>query len=203
MPVKQWKRAQVLGTRLHLIETATALFGERGFAGTPLEEVVQQAGLSRGAVYHHFKDKRALFDAVVDQLLLEVVDEVEHATVKRAVARGSEREADVLELFVEAFADEGRRRILSVDGPSVLGRERWSELMWSRLLEPLQRVVARGRVEPGKVKALTHLLFGAVQEAALLVGQESARGAPVSKAEVDSALGWLLERLLGRADPEA
>jgi AcrR family transcriptional regulator len=184
MPVKQWKRAQVLGTRLHLIETATALFGERGFAGTPLEEVVQQAGLSRGAVYHHFKDKRALFDAVVDQLLLEVVDEVEHATVKRAVA-------------------EGRRRILSVDGPSVLGRERWSELMWSRLLEPLQRVVARGRVEPGKVKALTHLLFGAVQEAALLVGQESARGAPVSKAEVDSALGWLLERLLGRADPEA
>jgi AcrR family transcriptional regulator len=201
MDVKPWKRSQVLGTRLHLIETATALFGERGFAGTPLEEVVKRAGLTRGAVYHHFKDKRALFDAVVDQLLLEVVDQVEHETVKRAVARGAERDSDAIELFVEAFADGGRRRILSVDAPSVLGRERWSELMWSRLLDPLRRVVARGaergRVDQSGVTGLTHLLFGAVQEAALLVGQESTRAGPVSKEEVDSALTWLLEHILG------
>ncbi len=188
----------MLGTRLHLIETASALFGERGYAGTALEEVVRRAGLSRGAVYHHFKDKRALFDAVVDQLLLRVVDEVEHAAVQRAVERGVERDADVVELFVDALADESRRRILSVDAPSVLGRERWSELLGSRLLEPLRRVVARGaergRLAPSRVAALTHLLFGAVQEAALLVGRQ------VERAELDDALGFMLERLIGSAD---
>ncbi len=93
MPVKSWKRDQVIGTREHLIETALQMFGERGYAATPLEEVVARAGLSRGALYHHFKDKRALFEAVFDRRLWDLVNEVDRRTVKRAARRGVERES--------------------------------------------------------------------------------------------------------------
>ena len=209
MPVKSWKRAQVLGTRAWLIETATKLFGDRGYAGTPLEELVAQAGLTRGAVYHHFKDKRALFEAVVDGLLHDVVNEVERRTLKRAVERGEERESDAIEFFLEALCDGPTHRILSVDGPAVLTRQRWSELMSARLLEPLRRAVMRaserGHVPVELVSALTHLLFGAVQEAALLIGQRGRAGprreaeGAITKPQVDRALGWMLERFLGAA----
>jgi AcrR family transcriptional regulator len=208
--VREWKRAQVLGTRAHLLETAAGMFGDRGYAGTPLEEVVSSAGLTRGALYHHFKDKRALFDSVVDQVLRTVVEEVESQTVKRALERGQERESDAVELFVESLRGGARHRILCVDGPSVLGRERWSELMWSRLLDPVRRVVAkgaeRGTIAPELVPAVTHLLFGAVQEAALLASHDraavkgvNAEQPPIDRAEVDAGLEWLLDRFLGEA----
>ena len=213
MSVKSWKREQVLGTRLHLIETATTLFGERGFAATPLEEVVARAGLTRGAVYHHFKDKRALFEDVLDERLLAVVNDVERRTVKRAAKRGFEREGDVIEFFVEALREPRTHQIVSVDGPSVLGRDRWSDLLGARLLDPLRRIVetgaARQRLPARLVPAITHLLFGAVQEAALLSERgrrrsatsepgHGARGSRLTKAEIDDALAWLLESLLGR-----
>ncbi len=204
MAVKSWKRAQVIGTRAHLIETAARMFGGRGYARTPLEEVVQRAGLTRGAVYHHFKDKRALFEAVVDHVLWNLVNAVEKRAVKRALARGGERESDAIELLVEELCDSSTRRILSVDGPAVLGHERWSELMEARLLDPVRRVVERGAESgevPGDLAAgLTHLLFGAVQQAALQIGRKyrgAASHARSSRTEVERALHWLLERLLG------
>jgi AcrR family transcriptional regulator len=203
MPVKSWKREQVIGTRDHLIETAGKLFGERGYAGTPLEEVVARAGLTRGAVYHHFKDKRSLFEAVVDRVLLDLVNDVERRTVRQAVARGEEREADAIEFFVEALCDGPTHRILSVEGPSVIGRERWSQLMGERLLDPVRRVVeqgvAVGNLDASLVPGVTHLLFGAVQEAALQIGQcraDTPESETTTKPEIDAALGWLLGRIL-------
>lgn len=199
MSIKEWKRAQVLGTRAHLLETAAALFGSQGFAGTPLEQVVREAGLTRGAVYHHFKDKRDLFDCVVDQVLLAVVERVERETLRRAVDRGWERESDAVELFLEALGDGRCHRIVSLDGPAVLGRERWSELMEVRLMGPIRRVVEkgaeRGRLPEELMPALSRLLLGAVQEGALLVGTAADTG--IQPDEVDAGLEWLLERILG------
>ena len=189
--VKPWKRAQVLGTRGHLLAPAAPLFGARGYGATALEEIVSHAGLTRGAVYHHFKDKRALFDAVVDQTLLHFVDQVERRGIERALERGAPREADAIELFVEHLCDGPRRRILCLDAPSVLGRARWNERMWARLLDPLRRIVEsgaeRGRVEADLVPVLTHLLFGAVQEAALLAagGRERVEGVNSSQPAVE------------------
>ncbi len=197
MPVKSWKRDQVLGTRAWLIETALGLFGRQGYARTPLEQVVAEAGLTRGAVYHHFKDKRALFEAVVDRRLLDVVNDVERRTLKRAMTRGHERELDAIELFVDALRDATTRRLISLDGPAVLGRGRWSALMLERLLSPVRRAVdaavERGVVAPELANGATQLVFGAVQEAALASG----RGLP--KEELDRALRWLLEGLLSPA----
>ena len=196
MPVKSWKREQVIGTRDHLIETAAALFGERGYAGTPLEEVVARAGLTRGAVYHHFKDKRALFEAVVDRVLWDLVNAVEKRTVKRALERGGHPELDAIELFVEELARPANQRVLAVDGPAVLGHGRWSERMGARLLAPLERVLERGveagEIEPELVPGLSRLLLGALAEAAL---------AGRTRRDVKRALRWLLERLLGASAP--
>jgi AcrR family transcriptional regulator len=202
MAVKSWRRAQVLGTRDWLIETATKLFGERGYAATPLEEVVAAAGLTRGAVYHHFADKRALFDAVVDRGLWDLVNEVEKRVVKRAAERGGERESDVIELFVHALGEASTGRILLVDGPAALGRERWSELLEARLLPPIRRAVElaaeRGALDPRLVPEVTHLVFGAVQQAALRIRRP---GVAESRGDTDAALRWLVERLLGGAEP--
>ena len=90
MPIKPWKRAQTIGTREHLIETAARLIGKSGYAGTALEEVVREAGLTRGAVYHHFKDKRALFEAVIDRALRERVFALEKRAVKWTARSGGE-----------------------------------------------------------------------------------------------------------------
>ncbi len=199
MSIQSWKRSQVLGTRAHLLETAGSLFGSQGYAKTPLEQVVREAGLTRGAVYHHFKDKRDLFDSVVDQALLAVVNQVERETLRRAVDRGLERQSDAIELFVEALGDGRCHRIVSLDSPAVLGRERWSELMEARLMAPIRRVVEkgaeRGNLAPKLVPALSRLLLGAVQEAALLVGTPV--GGDLQPDEVDAGLEWLLERILG------
>jgi AcrR family transcriptional regulator len=197
MGVKSWRRAQVLGTRDWLIETAARMFGERGYAATPLEEVVAAAGLTRGAVYHHFADKRALFDAVVDRRLWDLANDVEKRAVKRAAERGGERESDVTLLFVHALGEAATHRILLVDGPAALGRERWSELMEARLLPPIRRVVElaieRGALAPELAPEVSQLVFGAVQQAALRIGRPRAAG---SRGDTDDALRWLIERLL-------
>jgi len=196
MPVKSWKRSQVIGTREHLIETAQVLFGERGYGGTALEEVVARAGLTRGAVYHHFEDKRGLFRAVVDRVLWDLVNAVEKRTLKRAAAKGGEPESDALELFVEELSDPVTQRIVLVDGPAVLGHDDWSELLGARLLDPVRRAVDRaaedGELDPALAPTATRLLFAALQEAALLAGRPNAE-----RADIDRTLSWMLDRLLG------
>ena len=195
MAVKSWRRAQVIGTRDHLIETAARLFGERGYSATPLEDVVGQAGLTRGAVYHHFKDKRALFEAVVDRLLWDRVNAVEKRATKRAAREGGAAERDAVEGFVEELAAPDTHRVLFGDGPAVLGEAQWSAVIRARLLAPLERMLLlgarRGSLEHAQIPALARLLLGAVREAAFAVGSKSPEAS-----ELRSALRWLLDRVL-------
>jgi AcrR family transcriptional regulator len=196
MPVKPWRRAQVIGTREHLIETAARLFGRRGYVGTPLEDVVREAGLSRGAVYHHFEDKRALFEAVIERALRDLVFAVEKRTVELLAQTGAERPADAARLFVEELSRPAIHRIVAFDGPAILGPERFGRLLGDPLQEPLERVVETGvrtgRIEPELVPALARLLFGAILEAS----QHRARQAHDAKA-IERGLEVLVERLLG------
>ena len=181
MSVKPWKRAQTIGTREHLIETAARLMGRGGYAGTPLEQVVREAGLTRGAVSHHFKDKRTLFEAVMDRALRDLVFAVEKRAVKQAARAGRERPADTLWLFVEELRDPATHQIVSLDGPAVLGHERWSELLGEQLVEPIQRLVETGNVEPELVPSLARLLFAAIQEASLQDARESRDSAEIER----------------------
>nr|WP_193337521.1 TetR/AcrR family transcriptional regulator [Devosia beringensis] len=122
MQVRQSQRERREGTQRVLIAAARRLFASQGFAATGTPEIVAAAGVTRGALYHHFADKAALFQVVVEEehaLLAMAINgatagEDEPGPVKALIAGG--------DAFLDAMQDEGRRRILLVDAPSVLGR---------------------------------------------------------------------------------
>jgi len=106
-----------------LLAAARTCFAEKGYAGTGTPEIVAAAGMTRGALYHHFADKAALFAAVVEE---------EHALLAMAINAASENEDEPGpvkalieggEAFLTAMQDAGRRQILLIDAPAVLGRE--------------------------------------------------------------------------------
>jgi AcrR family transcriptional regulator len=109
-------------TRMNLTAAARELFAQKGYAATSTPEVVAAAGVTRGALYHHFADKLDLFRAVVEE---------EHAILAmkiNAAAGGDDEPGPIKALllggdaFLTAMQDKGRRRILLVDAPAVLGR---------------------------------------------------------------------------------
>ena len=137
-----------------------------------LEEVAAAAGVTRGAVYHRYASKEALFAEVLSGVMAEVADRVE------ATADGLEDEDPWVRLvagclaFVEAATAPGVRRILLVDGPAVVGWERWRDLdaAHSRrtLEEGLTAIDEAGRLR-GDPTAAAILLSGALNESALWV----------------------------------
>lgn len=110
-------------TKARLVSAARRLFAEKGFAATSTPEVVAAAGVTRGALYHHFADKTALFRTVVEEEHLILAMSIE-------AAAGTDEEPGPVkallqggDAFLTAMQDPGRRRILLVDAPAVLGRD--------------------------------------------------------------------------------
>jgi AcrR family transcriptional regulator len=179
MEVKRWKQQQADRTREQLLQTAKGLFIEKGYAATALEEVVSKAGMTRGALYHHFTDKRALFDAVVQRTIEEMGDRIA-ATSNARVARQAKHKRHP-DRYLEAFAvlldelgDPAIRRLVLVDGPAVLGRQRLGDWLHGHVFRVVRRAI-QTRSEAGQVPAhlvepLSQLIIGAVQEAALTMG---------------------------------
>ena len=172
-------------TRGRLIATARRLFAERGFAATSTEEILGAAGVSRGALYHHFPSKtdlfRATFEAVEDDLTAQVL----------AVAAGS-GETDpvrILEFGFDAFLDQcvnpEVQRIVMLDGPTVLGWDVWHELderyAFGTIKAVLTVAAQLGRIEEAEVDPLANLLLGAIMQAGMVVARAddpvAARGA--------------------------
>ena len=180
MDVKSWKQQQADRTREQLLETARQLFVEKGYADTPMEALVSRAGMTRGALYHHFKDKRALFEAVVeravDQLgarvaLLSKAEAARQSKHKRHPARY----LAALEILLDELSEPATRRLVLVEAPVVLGRERLDEWLHGHVFRVVRRVIQarseEGSLPPRLIEPLAHLLIGAVQEAAQVVGE--------------------------------
>src|SRR5690606_8160720 len=103
-----------------------ALFAERGYAGTATEEIVADAGITRGALYYHFADKADLFRAVFEELAAEVVARIDAAA---AAARGGGASLRAgCHAWLDACLDPAVQRIVLLDGPSVLGWEEWRRI---------------------------------------------------------------------------
>lgn len=177
-------------TRGLLLTAARALFAEKGFAETSTPDIVAQAGVTRGALYHHFADKTALFAAVVEAEHAAVADGIEAA----GDAMPSDPVAALLAgsgAFFSAMSDAGRRRILLVDAPAVLGREALDEIDARHGLETLVCGL-RDAMDAGAIKRLPILplaqLFGALFDRAAL--------APVERqGEFQQAMAAMLEGL--------
>ena len=158
-------------TRRLLVTAARTLFGERGYASVGTEEIVRAAGVTRGALYHQFRDKADLFAAVAEQVEAEIVNRVAAGAV--GAADPVEELRTGMRLFLDACADPEVERIILLDAPAVLGWEAWRELAGryglGLIQVALQAAIETGAIIPQPVVPLAHVLMGALDECALYV----------------------------------
>lgn len=151
-PVKSRRETYSEATRAALLEAAGALFAEHGFAGTSLEAVATATQVTRGAVYHHFAGKQALFEAVMDEQETRALQQV----VQAAAQAGGEDPWEVAMRAIEAFLDKCCEplygRLVWQEGPRALGWHRWRELEEKYFLGLVEQFV-RTLVEAGYVDA--------------------------------------------------
>ena len=166
------RAAHVRDTRQALLAAARELFAADGFQATRTEEIVQRAGLTRGALYHHFRDKEDLFRAVYEEVSGEVS--------RSLWLRSSDRHRSAWDLFVansEVYLDAAStnpayRQIVLIDGPAVLG---WNSLSergdgpTHQILGYLRDAVEEGVLEAQPLEPLAHLLSALGTGAALYV----------------------------------
>jgi len=181
-------------TRAALLGAARRLFAERGYEDVATEEIVRAAGVTRGALYHHFGGKAELLEAVYERLEGESTERVAR------VVLGSELHSPLaaMKAGIEAFLDECRKpemqQIGLHDAPAVLGWERWREIAAVNglgLIEAsLAAAIEAGEIRDLPLRPLAHLLLGALDEAALVVARSDDRKA---RAEVTEVLVALLD----------
>lgn len=178
-------------TRAALIEAARKLFVEKSYAETATPEIAAAAGVTRGALYHHFADKQALFRAVVEQEARAVAAEIEHATPPSLTVLDALTEGG--KAFLAAMALVGRTRLLLLDGPAVLGRTVMDEIdarhSARTLKEGLLAAMEDGKLRKAPVEALTALLSAAFDRAALFIETGA------DQKDVHAALAALMEGL--------
>lgn len=169
MQERRSNRERTEATRTALLGAARRLFIERGYAETATPDIVAAAGVTRGALYHHFTDKRALFRAVVEQEAAAVAAEIE-APLTRTAAEGLLAGGDA---YFDAMRAPGRTRLLLLDGPAVLGRLEMDEIddrHGNRTLhEGLAAAMQSREMRRLPIGPLTALLGAAFDRAALAI----------------------------------
>lgn len=183
-------------TKAALVAAARELFAARGYQAVPADEIVRAAGVTRGALYHHYSDKQGLFRAVVEELEREITEEVGAAlanTDDPVVAM-----ATALRVFLDACLREDVRQLSLTDAPAVLGWAVWRELEaeygLGLLVEALTRFMDAGLLVPQPVRALAQLVLSTVMEAARMIAE--AEDPAATRAEVEQVLGVWFAALL-------
>lgn len=192
---RQTKADQRAATIRLLVEIGRDIFAHQGFAQASNEEIVQRGGLTRGALYHHFGGKEGLFRAVLENVQQDVARRVAEAADIAASPWEQLRLGCVA--FLRASLDPPIQRIMLIDAPAVLGWDVWRQLDAAhsmRLLENVLRdLVAQKLIAPLPVVALTHLLSGAMNEAALWIAR--ADDTEQAFADATTTLDYLLASL--------
>ncbi|MFE5857163.1 TetR/AcrR family transcriptional regulator [Streptomyces sp. NPDC056500] len=184
-------------TRATLLRESRRLFATVGYGAVGLAEIVQSAGVTKGALYHHFASKAELFRAVLEEVQEEVGQRVAEAADAEddpwiALVAGCQE-------FIQAATDPDRQRIMLIDGPAVLGWNEWRALdersSARHLAEALTDLIERGVLTRQPVAPLAHLLSGAMNEAALWLASS---GRPGDLEDTGRALRGILEALRTR-----
>lgn len=152
-----------------IISAARQLFAARGFAATSIHDIARRAGVAKGAVYHHFDSKAEIFLRVFEQMTGTLAAEV------AASAAAGESILDHFELgmlkYLTSIAGDRFRQVLLIDGPAVLGWEKWREIdrrYFGGATQPPVEGTQHIRVSAREIAAIGHLIAGAVSEAALV-----------------------------------
>jgi AcrR family transcriptional regulator len=171
MPVTQRERSEA--TTARLVAAARELFAAQGYGDTLLDDVVDAAGVTKGALYHHYAGKRELFEAVFDR---------EQQRLAKLALDAARRRRDLwsglhaaCRAYLEASLEPGVQRITLLDGPSVLGWDRLRQIedrhTVAQMRVALERAVSEGLIAPRPIEPLVQMLNGAICEAAMLVAR--------------------------------
>lgn len=178
-PVRRTQAERTATTRAQLVAAARKLFANKGFAEVSTQAIVAAAGVTRGALYHQFDDKTALFAAVYEEVERELV-----ADIGRQI--GSAGPGDPLEamrvgarLFLDGCSAPEVQQIVLIDAPAVLGWERWRAVGMKYGLGVIEAMLAAavdaGAIPQQPLRSTAHVLLGALDEAALFVSRAADR----------------------------
>lgn len=179
------KEDQSARTRGALIDAAGALFAERGYADTGTEDIVLSAGVTRGALYHHFDDKRALFEAVYTNFQTELRARILAAASVDQEAPTWERIRAGVHEYLDHSMEPAVQRVVLVEAPSVLGWARWreidSEYALGMLKSAFRHAQDEGSLIDGDPETIAHLTLGVVSEASqVIAGASDVRAARIA-----------------------
>jgi AcrR family transcriptional regulator len=193
------KAEQSEATRSALIAAARELFARQGYAAVATEEIVRAAGVTRGALYHHFAGKRELFRAVYEDVERQLVERIAEGAMTSAHDPLSALRAGA-DAFLDACEDPAVQRIALVDAPSVLGWEEWRaigmEYGFGLVEGSVKDAMDAGLIEPQPVRPLAHLLLGAIDEGGMLIARADDGGK--TRREVGASVERFLEALRPR-----
>jgi AcrR family transcriptional regulator len=199
MSVKSRQAENSAATRATLLKLARKLFAERGYADTATEEVVRRARVTRGALYHHFRDKQDLFKAVLH-------DEEKRLVAAVGAAAGAEPDPwralrAGCAAFLDACLDPAVQQIVLIDAPAVLGWEGYREIDATYFLAGVKAsiagAIAAGLIPAQPIDPLAHLIMGALHEASLVIAHSDDPAA--TRRDVNAAVERLLDGI--RAAP--
>jgi AcrR family transcriptional regulator len=201
MAVKSRRAEHIQDTQAALLQAARELFAERGYAGTGTEEIVARARLTRGALYHHFRDKAGLFRAVMETVAGELARQLIAQQLSRTddTSRPWDQLREGFQAFLDACTGSDFQRIVLIDGPAVLGHDAWSDLVEQHglglLRTWLQLAIDDGQIDPLPIDPLARLVGALVAEASLYI----ARAPDPARARREA--GLTLDRILSGLGP--
>src|ERR1700722_11631210 len=185
-------------TRDALVTAARGLFAAQGFAGGATDAIVAAAGVTRGALYHQFADKTALFDAVLDAVEADIARRLAEELIAAGISDPIEGMRHSLRTWLDICVEPEIHRIALIDGPSVVGWAHWREVCQRHVFGLAQDLLLHGmeagRIRPQPVRALAHVLMGASDEAALFVAESADR--PQARAEMIAVLDRIVDAVL-------
>jgi AcrR family transcriptional regulator len=182
-------------TRQALVDSAVELFTKRGYASTSLDEVAKRARVTKGALYHHFSGKQALFEAAFDAVETLVMARLAEIVV--GPGDPWERAMNGVRQYIKICLDPSYQRIVVHEAPVVMGWERWREaedhFSFSIVRSSIQALVESGVIDDMPVEVASRLLFGALTAGAAVIAR--AENPKKASAEVAATVVRMLERL--------
>jgi AcrR family transcriptional regulator len=194
-PTRRTQADRSAATREALVAAARGLFAVHGFAEVSTDAIVAAAGVTRGALYHQFADKAALFEAVLAAVEADIALRLADQAAAAGISDPIEALRHAVRTWLDICVEPEIYRIALIDGPSVLGWAHWREVCQLHVFGLVQVLLAegieRGRVRPLPVGPLAHVLMGAGDEAALYVAEAADRTR--ARAEMIQVLDQFIE----------
>ena len=192
MTAKLTKAEQTRRTRRAILDRARQLFAKKGYVATATEEIICGLGITRGALYHQFKGKQAVFETVVEEAYSEITA---HITAQvHTLEDNWEQLVGVSQAFLEIAQHSDLRRIVFIDAPAVLAAEtlvKFDQYGFSLLQASIQLAVEQGQLNVVDAEGFSHLLNGALNELAAWVAKAES---PERLATAQNLVNALLEQ---------